>query len=161
MKKLLCVLLVLLLALPAVSPAETEEEELEFEDIDMDAGAPAGEAVWDFPVALEDMNPEYIILANKHYLLDKKYVPADLVKVPSKPSKGGIYWAVKPKDGQKLRRECADALCAMNQAIMDEAPENGYRALYLKSAYRSYSTQKSMYNNRLEKNNGRDDGWVN
>ena len=67
MKKLLCVLLVLLLALPAVSPAETEEEELEFEDIDMDAGAPAGEAVWDFPVALEDMSPEYIILA-RHLL---------------------------------------------------------------------------------------------
>ena len=32
--------------------------------------------------------------------------------------------------------------------------------LYLKSAYRSYQTQATMYYNRLESNNGKDDGWV-
>ena len=160
MKRVICFLLTLFLALPAFSLAELDEEELEFEDFDVEAGIPVAEAVWDFPVALEDMNPEYIILANKHYLLDKKYVPDDLVKVPSKPDKGGIAWAVKPKDGLRLRQECADALCLLNQAIMDEAPENGYRKLYLKSAYRSYATQKTMYNNRLKKNHGKDDGWV-
>ena len=90
MKKALCILLSLLLLLPAFALAELDEEELEFEDFDVDRGVPAEDAVWDFPVALEDMNPEYIILANKHYLLDKKYVPDDLVKVPSKPEKGGI-----------------------------------------------------------------------
>ena len=30
----------------------------------------------------------------------------------------------------------------------------------MKSAYRAYKTQKTMYNNRLERNNGKDDGWV-
>lgn len=159
MKRIVCLLLVLLL-LPAAAPAELDEEELEFEEFDVEEGIPTAEAVWDFPVALEDMNPEYLVLANKHYLLDKKYVPADLVKVPSKPDKGGIYWTVKPKDGMRLRQVCADALCEMNRAIMDEAPENGYRALYLKSAYRSYSTQNTMYKNRLAKNHGKDDGWV-
>lgn len=160
MKKLLCVLCVLALMIPALSLAELDEEELEIEEFDLDAGVPAEEAVWDFPVALEDMNPEYIILANKHYLLDKNYAPKDLVKVPSKPADGGIKWAVKPKGGQLLRKECAEALCAMNQAIRDDAPEYGYKDLYLKSAYRSYSTQKTMYNNRLKKNHGKDDGWV-
>ena len=115
---------------------------------------------WLFPVALEDMNPEYIRLANKHYLLDSDYVPDDLVKVPSKPASGGIRWAVQPKGGQQLRAECAQALCDLNAAIRAEAETYGYRDLYLKSAYRSYSTQSTMYNNRLKKNHGRDDGWV-
>ena len=162
MKRMICLLLTLLLVLPVTAMAE-DDEELDIEETIEDSEPEGGDAAgpeWTFPVALEDMDPEYIILANKHYLLDKKYVPKDLVKVPSKPKNGGIYWAVKPKDGQKLRQVCSDALCAMNQAIMDEAPEYGYRPLYLKSAYRSYSTQKTMYNNRLKKNHGKDDGWV-
>ena len=162
MKRTLCLFLSLMLLLPAVSLAELDEDELLIEEFLGDEPGPADApaAVWDFPISLADMDPEYVILANKHYLLDKSYVPGDLVKVPSKPDKGGIYWAVKPKNGQLLRQVAADALCEMNRAIMDEAPENGYRALYLKSAYRSYATQKTMYKNRLAKNHGKDDGWV-
>ncbi len=160
MKKLLCILLSVLMLLPVLSLAELDEEELVIEELDLDADIPAGEAEWNFPVALEDMNPEYIILVNKHYLLGKKYVPKDLVKVPSKPEKGGIKWAVQPEKGQRLRQVCSDALCAMNQAIRDEAPEYGYTDLYLKSAYRAYSTQDYMYKRRLENNHGKDDGWV-
>ena len=159
MKRLLCMILALLLCMPVLSLAEEDEDELMLEEYSEDESG-YSEAAWTFPVALEDMNPEYIILANKQYLLDKKYVPKDLVKVPSKPKEGGIYWAVKPKGGQLLRKECAEALCAMNQAIRDEAPEAGYQDLYLKSAYRSYSTQNTMYKNRLKKNHGKDDGWV-
>ena len=62
MKRICCILLVLLLFAPALSLAELDEEELEFEEFDPDAGIPVTEAAWDFPVALEDMNPEYIIL---------------------------------------------------------------------------------------------------
>ena len=171
MKKFLCVVFSVILLLQACALAELDEEDLLIEEV-VDgeefigepeaAEEPEGpaEAVWNFPVALEDMNPEYIILANKHYLLDKKYVPKDLVKVPSKPEKGGISWAVRPKDGQKLRKVCSDALCEMNAAIVAVSKENGYRKLYLKSAYRSYSTQNTMYKNRLKKNHGKDDGWV-
>ncbi|MCR4877646.1 MAG: M15 family metallopeptidase [Clostridiales bacterium] len=150
-----------LLLLPFSAPAEEEDFSLEeiIEDVDLDA-VTYGDVEWVFPVALEDLNPEYIRLANKHYLLDSDYVPSDLVKVPSKPAKGGIYWAVQPKEGQLLRADCAAALCDLNAAIMEAAEENGYKALYLKSAYRSYRTQKTMYNNRLQKNHGKDDGWV-
>ena len=130
------------------------------EDVDLDA-AVYDSVPWSFPVALEDMNPEYIILANKHYLLDKSYVPDDLVKVPKDPAKGGIKWAVSGSDGklkgQYLRAECAQALCDMNAAMMEQ---DGFRTMYLKSAYRSYSKQNTMYKNRLAKHNGKDDGWV-
>ena len=166
MKRICCLLLALAMLLPVFAFAELdEEEELIIEEVYEDEGTEesvqtSSAPEWDFPVALEDMDPEYIVLANKHYLLDKKYVPKDLVKVPSKPDKGGISWAVKPKDGQKLRKVCSDALCEMNAAIREAAEVNGYRKLYLKSAYRSYSTQKTMYNNRLKKNHGKDDGWV-
>ena len=117
------------------------------------SGAPR----WDFPVALGDMNPEYIRLANKHYLLPEDYVPDDLVKVPKDPKKGGIKWKSAPSEGHQLQAECAEALCAMN-AVMREI--DGFQDMYLKSAYRSYRTQKTMYNNRLKKHNGKDDGWV-
>ena len=161
--KILSSALCLFLLLPCPAPAEAEEDDLIIEEIIEESGPDApvyGEAEWTFPVALEDLDPGLIRLANKHYLLPSDYVPENLVKVPSKPSKGGIYWAVQPKEGQLLRKEAADALCEMNAAIREEAKENGYRALYLKSAYRSYRTQKTMYNNRLEKNHGKDDGWV-
>ena len=127
-------------------------EEIEIEDI---------ETPWLFPVALKDLNPEYIRLANKHYLLEKDYVPEDLVKVPKNPEEGGIKWAVTPSDGKLkgmyLREECARALCEMNAAMRQQ---EGFRVMYLKSAYRSYSKQKPMYHNRLASHNGKDDGWV-
>ncbi|MBQ3705487.1 MAG: M15 family metallopeptidase [Clostridia bacterium] len=163
MKKKLSLLLALLLLYPCLSAPAEEDEDLLIEEIvenvDLDA-VTYGEVEWTFPIPLEDMNPEYIRLANKHYLLADDYVPQDLVKVPSKPKNGGIYWAVQPKGGQLLREECAQALCDMNAAIREAAEENGYRSLYLKSAYRSYQTQRTMYRNRLERNNGKDDGWV-
>ena len=162
MKRCWTALLLLLLLLPCcVSAAEEEDLLIEeiVEDVNLDAVV-YGDVEWRFPVALEDMDPEYIRLANKHYLLPDDYVPEDLVKVPSKPAKGGIYWAVQPKEGQLLREACAEALCRMNEAIRAVSEENGFKALYLKSAYRSYRTQKTMYSNRLKRNNGKDDGWV-
>ena len=164
MKKTLAALICLFLtALPVFGSMAEDDEDLMIEEIveyvDLDEVS-YGDVSWDFPIALEDLNPEYIRLANKHYLLDSDYVPPDLVKVPSKPAQGGILWASQPKGGQLLRRECAEALCEMNAAIREEAGESGYKDLYLKSAYRSYQTQRTMYRNRLDKNNGKDDGWV-
>ena len=87
MKKFLLIILALLL-LPCLVLAEEDDDlliEEIVEDVDLDAVA-YGDVSWDFPVALEHMNPEYIRLANKHYLLDSDYVPPDLVKVPSRPA---------------------------------------------------------------------------
>ena len=163
MKRLTCILAALIMILSCAALA-ADDEDLDIreivDEIDMDA-ADYGGVEWTFPVALEDMNPEYLVLANKHYLLSPDYVPPDLVKVPKDPKNGGIKWAVTPTDGKLrgmyLREECAAALCAMN-AVMRE--QDGFQVMYLKSAYRSYSKQKTMYHNRLANNKGKDDGWV-
>ena len=155
---LLAILLLWCIAMPGTSEGGFEEEEIDIFDLEeMSETVAAGDPLWEFPVALEDMNPEFIRLANKHYLLPEKYVPDNLVKVPKDPKKGGIKWKSAPSEGHQLQAECAEALCAMN-AVMREI--DGFQDMYLKSAYRSYRTQKTMYNNRLKKNNGRDDGWV-
>ena len=103
---------------------------------------------WEYPLEPEilyDFNM-YITLANRQNLLDSEYVPADLVNTTCKKA----HDAGTPE----LRQAASDAINAMFAA----AQEDGL-TLYLKSAYRSYKTQKTMYNNRLDKL-GRDDGLV-
>lgn len=163
MKRRICLLLALLLALPA---ALAEEQELDLEEliveetVEGEAAEPAGEAAWTFPVALEDMQPAFVVLANKHYKLDKSFVPEPLVKMKERKANkdgsnknGGVLFA---KGGTyRLQETCAEALVNMSEAAREEDIK-----LYLKSAYRSWQTQNTMYYNRLEKNHGKDDGWV-
>jgi D-alanyl-D-alanine carboxypeptidase len=111
-------------------------------------------------VALEDMKPEFVVLANKHYLLGKDFVCKPLVKIKSMKlekdkvtKKSGDMYVVSK--GMQLNKECAEALIRLS----DAARADGY-TLYLKSAYRSWQTQNTMYYNRLKKNKGKDDGWV-
>ena len=63
----------------------------------------------------------------------------------------------------QLQEDCYHALHEMSEAALEAGVEagvkRGYR-LYLKSAYRSYQTQSSMYSSRLKKNKGVDDGYV-
>ena len=155
---LLALAIGLLASVPVFAETDVEIEEI-IEEIDLDAPQ-YGNAAWTFPVALEDMQPEYVRLANKHYLLDKSFVPKPLVTMKQRKANkdgsnknGGV---LKASGGEmKLQEECAKALVEMSEA----AREDGIY-LYLKSAYRSYQTQKTMYNNRLKKNKGKDDGWV-
>ena len=103
--------------------------------------------VWDYPISpeiLADPN-DYIRLANRQNLLDDSYIPDDLVKVTAKHVSGTF----------QLRKAVNEALLSM----FDAAAKDGC-TLYVKSAYRSYQTQRTMYYNRLERNGGKDDGWV-
>ena len=159
MRKLFCLLLCLLLALPALCASEAEEEELDIEEYSEDDQEYAA-VQWNFPVALEDMKPEFVVLANKHYLLGKDFVCKPLVKIKSMKlekdkvtKKSGDMYVVSK--GMQLNKECAEALIRLS----DAARADGY-TLYLKSAYRSWQTQNTMYYNRLKKNKGKDDGWV-
>ena len=122
MKRVIWLLLAVLLLAGTVvcgtAEGGFEEEEIDIEDLEaLPETVDTGDPLWDFPVALGDMNPEYIRLANKHYLLPEDYVPDDLVKVPKDPKKGGIKWKSAPSEGHQLQAECAEALCAMN-AVM-------------------------------------------
>ena len=103
---------------------------------------------WEYPLEPEILYDydQYITLANRKNLLSSDYEPRDLVNTTCKKSSD----AGKPQ----LRQAASEAINAM----FDAAQRDGY-TLYLKSAYRTYQTQKTMYNNRLDKM-GRDDGLV-
>ena len=168
MKKGISLILILLLVFTgAAAGATATEEEIDLDDL-LEIGEVEVEeiAAWNFPLALEDMNPEYIVLANKHYLLDPDYVPEDLVLVPNNPAKGGIWHQDAGQDlggrlkGHHMREEAANALCEMNQVMRAMKETDGFQNMYLKSGFRSYGKQKTMYDRRLKKNNGKDDGWV-
>ena len=173
MRKISLLLLVLFLCalyIPAAAEDDFSEEDIDIAELlEMKAEIEEDQR-WSFPVALRDMNPEYVRLVNKHYLLEADYVPEDLVKIPRDPdkgaTKGGVRWDGSQKDGklsgQYLREECAEALVKMNadmRAITDSGVK-GWEVMYVKSAYRSYSKQNSIYGPRLRRNKGKDDGWV-
>ena len=101
--------------------------------------------VWEYPIdPLTLYDPHgYLVLTNKVSLLDSSFVPGDLVNV-----------TLKRENTCQLRKPVHDALAEMFEA----AKEDGY-TLYVKSAYRSYQTQNTMYYNRLERM-GYDDGLV-
>ena len=157
MKRFLSLLLgLMLLSVPCLAEEELSMTEI-VESVDLDQPE---SGAWGFPVALEDLNPDFVKLANKHYLLEKGYSATPLVTVKTlKLNKDGsnANGGVRKASGSKmqLQEDCCRALVAMS----DAAREAGYN-LYLKSAYRSWSTQNTMYKNRLAKHNGKDDGWV-
>lgn len=155
-------MMLLAVALLCVGAAVAEDEDFSLMDIDgliveevSYDGVP-----WNFPVDLSRMDPAFIRLANKEILLPSDFEPEPLVTIKKRKAdkngnntNGGMKLA--SSGTMQLQETCALALVRMSEAAL----EDGY-SLYLKSAYRSYRTQKTMYFNRLEKNNGRDDGWV-
>lgn len=102
--------------------------------------------VWDFPLEanIVDGKNGLTRLSNKSKLLDKDFEPSNLVKLRLR-SVG---------TGHLLREDAAEELTRFFEA----AEQAGYK-LYVKSAYRSYQTQSSMYHNRLERYKS-DDGVV-
>ena len=106
------------------------------------------ERVWTYPIPYELLiNSDYLLLVNRDNLLDKSYVPADLV------TDLGCRKVSSTKI--QLRQTAADALCV----LFDAAKADGI-TLYAHSGYRSYQTQNTIYYNRLKKMNGVDDGIV-
>lgn len=162
-KRTLCLALAgLMLQGGALALAE-EDPELSFADVsglDLEISVAYDDVEWPFPVDLSDMDPDMIVLANKEVLLSEDFVPDPLVTIKTrKADKNGVNTnggMLKASSSEmKLQKTCAEALVAMSEEAMAQDIK-----LYLKSAYRSYRTQKTMYYNRLERNNGKDDGWV-
>ena len=101
---------------------------------------------WTFGVSMTALYTPESILVNRENLLDSDYEPQDQVKVTVRCATSEAVY---------LERVAAEALGDMFVA----ATESGY-TLYLKSGYRPYGTQKSMYANRLQSMNGKDDKVV-
>lgn len=164
MKRWMRWMLLLAVALLCVGAAVAEDEDEDFSLTDIDGliveEVSYGGVAWNFPVDLSRMDPAFIRLANKEILLPSDFEPEPLVTIKKRKAdkegnntNGGMKLA--SSGTMQLQETCALALVRMSEAAL----EDGY-SLYLKSAYRSYRTQKTMYYNRLEKNNGKDDGWV-
>ncbi len=101
---------------------------------------------WTYPISadkLENRNG-FLVLVNRDNLLDRDFLPRNIVPVSLRGVSGP----------HELRREAAEALAA----LFAEAERAGYE-LYLKSSYRSWGTQNTMYQNRLDKY-GKDDSVV-
>ena len=75
------------------------------------------------------------LLVNKHYLLDKDYIPDDLVNVSQNYAWGEV-------GSQKVREVAYNAFLDM----WNDANEEGYY-LMINSSYRSYEDQEIVYNN--------------
>ncbi|MDY5730825.1 MAG: M15 family metallopeptidase [Eubacteriales bacterium] len=106
------------------------------------AAAPA----WEYPLYIKELHSDINRLVNRDSLLDAKDIPNDLVEIPLKKA------STAPLYGRKI------AVDALEKLFAAASEEN--LTLYVKSAYRSYETQNTMYHNRLERNNGKDDQLV-
>lgn len=156
MKRWLSVLLTALLLVPAY--AEDWEEEWLFVDLSGEELVAINATAWYFPIALEHMDPALIRLVNKSMFLADDFKPDNLVtmkKLKLDEVGNNTNGGVRMVDGPwKLQADCAAALVE----LCDAARMAGHE-LYLKSAYRAYSKQATMYENRIKKY-GYDDGWV-
>jgi len=123
-----------------------EEEEPDWRSFEPNPEREGPEIHWMYGVPMTDLYALENMLVNKDNILDKDYEPRDLVKVMVKcATSAAIY----------MERIAAEALVDMFNAAKDDG-----HTLYLKSGYRSYGTQKTMYTNRLQSTNGTDDGVV-
>lgn len=141
-KALAACMMLVILAAPCAA------ETLDLSDLEgIDEVQAFEEKTWTYPIPYELLTTsDYIVLANKDNLLDKDYVPEDLVKLTCRKISS---------DPIQMRETAANALSVM----FDAAKEDGI-TLYAHSGYRSYQTQNTMYYNRLKSNNGVDDGIV-
>lgn len=106
------------------------------------------EAAWTYPIPYELLKTsDYLVLVNRENLLSEDYVPEDLVD--------DLACRKVSYDKIQMRETAANAL-----AVMFEAAKEDGITLYAHSGYRSYRTQKTIYYNRLQSNNGKDDGVV-
>ena len=148
MKRLLSLLTAALLLMAPVAAGVCDTLDLsalgEIEEVQMIEEA----REWTYPIPYELlMNSEYLVLVNRGNLLDKDYIPSDLVT--------DLSCRKVSYDKIQMRQTAADALCV----LFDAAKADGI-TLYAHSGYLSYQTQNTMYFNRLKKMNGVDDGIV-
>ena len=153
MKKLVCAILSLVLCL-GCWPA-------------MAANPNAPEVSWDYALPLSVVQSDYAILVNADNLLDKSFKPNPQVKVTGvkRATSAAVYLEKTAAEALKLMFEAASLVTEYNYVSSDgkqklaEYGEDGM-VLYLKSGYRSYGTQATVYANYLDRNNGVDDGYV-
>ena len=143
--------------------------EIDMSQVESPISSSSLEIPWTYAVPLYALINPSPLLVNSNNLLDSTFVPSPLIDMTM----------VKRATSSKvfLQEECANALIDMFEAAkqvtsytctlpnskgkLEEKTytyENGM-TLYLKSGYRSYQTQKTVYSNYLARNNNVDDGY--
>ena len=153
MKKLVCAILSLILCMCCTGVLASETT--------------APEVSWDFPLALSDVQSEYMLLVNEKNLLDKSFKPSTQVKVTGvkRATSAAVYLEKTTAEALKMMFDAAAQVTEYTYVSQDgkeklaEYGEDGM-VLYLKSGYRSYGTQATVYANYLDRNNDVDDGYV-
>ena len=133
---------------------ETDESQEEFEAAsaaesfaEAAPGAAPEELVrWSYAVPLNVLYSPYSVLVNRNYLLEDSFVPNNLIKMNVKRATTAAVY-MEQAAGQALEK------------MFEAALVDGYK-LFLKSGYRSYGTQKTLYSNYLSSNNGKDNRAV-
>lgn len=151
MKKLVCAILTLMMCFGSCAFA---------------AGPERPDVTWDFAVPLSDTLSDYAVLVNRDNLLDKSYKPSPLVKVNGVKRATSTAVEMQGTAAEKLVEMFNAARQVFEYNYVNEKgktvtatyDENGM-VLYLKSGYRSYGTQATVYANYLARNNNVDDGY--
>ena len=155
-------------AQPAESSEETAPAAEEAAPQPASAGKP--EVEWTYGVSLTALQSPWLMLVNKDNLLGEDYEPRVPMKMNKVKRTSSTTWYLEEEAGQALKLMFETALTVTSydyvythsdgtQELRTAEFENGM-VLYLESAYRSYGTQATSYYNRLERNNGVDDGYV-
>ena len=152
MKKLVCAILSLILCLGCCQAV---------------AATNVPEVKWDYSLPLFAIQSDYAMLVNADHLLDKSFKPNPQVKVTGvkRATSAAVYLEKTAAEALKMMFEAAAQVSEYTYVSADgkqkvaEYNENGM-VLYLKSGYRSYGTQATVYANYLDRNNGVDDGYV-
>lgn len=125
---------------------------------------------WTYPVSLTALQSPHVILVNVDNLLDNKYKPSPLVKVKNvkRATSATVELEETTFNALKEMFDEAKTVTTYTYTVTDsKGVEKEVTAefeegmiLYVKSGYRSYGTQATIYANYLDRNNGVDDGYV-
>lgn len=125
---------------------------------------------WTYAVSLRALHSPYLLLVNADNLLEEDYAPDPLIKMSmvKRATSATLYMEQTAAEALETMFDAARevteyAYVAQNSkgAEVEKVAEfsDGMK-LFLKSAYRSYGTQKTTYANYLARNNNVDDGYV-
>lgn len=125
---------------------------------------------WTYPISVTSLQSKYAMLVNVDNLLEKTYKPAPLIKVKNVKRATSATVELEETTANALK-EMFDAALAVTEYTYTTVDKTGKEkevtatyeegmVLYLKSGYRSYGTQATIYANYLDRNNGVDDGYV-
>lgn len=112
-----------------------KNNELDFEEVVTCVNANIDVPFYTNVQSVDDIENDDLILVNKYHKLSEDYVPDDLVNIDSKYGKP-----------LKIKKKVLEAF----KVMFEDAKKLGL-SLYITSPYRSYSTQKNLYENYAAK----------